>query len=179
MLFEEVNVEYVKKVVDPLIYFLIDSSNEVVYVGKTTHGYSRPFDHIHDKLFEKIAVLRCDESELDYFEDKFIMKYQPKYNKQVSLCSRKSAAQIKHLFASKSSIRGLKTASLENILSCIDIESTYFKQSLYISIEDFGRLEKIITDLVNCHPDKYNRLAVYVSRRVEEELINDLKGIIE
>lgn len=42
-----------EKVVDPLIYFLIDVNNEVVYVGKTLHGYSRPFAHINDKVFEK------------------------------------------------------------------------------------------------------------------------------
>lgn len=97
-----------EKVVDPLIYFLIDVNNEVVYVGKTLHEYSRPFAHINDKVFEKITVLRCNESELDYLEDKFIMKYQPKYNKQVSVCSRKSAAQIRQLFTNLSLIRGLK-----------------------------------------------------------------------
>ena len=179
MIFEELNIEYVEKVVDPLIYFLIDVNNEVVYVGKTLHGYSRPFAHINDKVFEKIAVLKCNESELDYLEDKFIMKYQPKYNKQVSVCSRKSAAQIRQLFTNLSLIRGLKIDSLVSILSCVDIKCTYFKQSLYISIEDFNKLEKLITTLVNNYPDKYNRSTVHVSRKVEEQLIKDLEGIIK
>ena len=107
------------------------------------------------------------------------MKYQPKYNKQVSVCSRKSAAQIRQLFTNLSLIRGLKIDSLVSILSCVDIKCTYFKQSLYISIEDFNKLEKLITTLVKNYPDKYNRSTVHVSRKVEEQLIKDLEGIIK
>ena len=61
------------------VYFLLQG-NEVVYVGQTSTGLSRPFSH-HDKEFDSIKALPCSFNELDETEDYYICKYKPKYNK--------------------------------------------------------------------------------------------------
>lgn len=66
----------------PLIYFLLDENNIVVYVGQTTRGLERPFSHWYSKSFKRIAyqLFDVDENELNKIELSFIQKYQPKYN---------------------------------------------------------------------------------------------------
>ena len=62
------------------VYFLI-REDEVVYVGQTTHGITRPYSH-SDKVFDEVKILYCDENMLDVTEDFYIEKYKPEYNKQ-------------------------------------------------------------------------------------------------
>ena len=66
----------------PIIYFLIKDS-EVVYVGKSLRGLLRPFEHT-DKDFDKIAMLNCNTEDVDMLENKYILKYQPIYNKMLN-----------------------------------------------------------------------------------------------
>lgn len=75
------------------IYFLI-YENEVVYVGQTRIGIYRPLAH-KDKLFDTVALLECAEEELDVLEDKFIMKYEPIYNRQSNYKVRYSLNRVK------------------------------------------------------------------------------------
>lgn len=56
------------------------SKNNVVYVGQTQHGISRPLSH-NDKVFDEIKILYCNINDLDILEDFYIEKYKPKYNK--------------------------------------------------------------------------------------------------
>lgn len=86
-----------------IIYFLL-SKGEVVYVGKSVHNINRPFEH-KDKTFDEVYFYRltdefpmdqevfsdfCKENTieekdlLDIYEDYFIMKYKPKYNKTMN-----------------------------------------------------------------------------------------------
>lgn len=74
------NIKTIPNTNDSLIYFLIDG-NEVVYVGQTRHGLRRPFQHF-DKEFTKVKFFHCQPEELDYWEDCYIQKYKPIYNKQ-------------------------------------------------------------------------------------------------
>lgn len=60
------------------VYFLIND-NEVVYVGQTQNGLKRIMQH-SDKEFNKYSFIELPPEELDYYEDLYIMKYQPKYN---------------------------------------------------------------------------------------------------
>ncbi len=69
------------------IYFLVDN-NEVVYVGKTKNGIKRITQHTN-KNFNSFGFIEYKENELDYYEDFYIMKYQPKYNNTYS-CYRAS-----------------------------------------------------------------------------------------
>lgn len=61
------------------IYFLLLDEN-VVYVGQTKTGISRPLSHENNKMFNSIKIIECDKEELDYLEDKYIAKYKPVYN---------------------------------------------------------------------------------------------------
>jgi hypothetical protein len=82
MKFNENNadIKTIPNITDSLIYFLING-NEVVYVGQTHHGLRRPFSH-SDKDFTEIKILICPPHELDYWEDCYIQKYNPLYNRQ-------------------------------------------------------------------------------------------------
>ena len=79
---------------DSLIYFLLDGE-DVVYVGQTHHGLRRPFQHF-DKDFTEIKFFHCPPEELDYWEDCYIQKYQPIYNKQCNYKMRWGLYRIRN-----------------------------------------------------------------------------------
>lgn len=60
------------------IYFLIND-DKIVYVGQTKNGLRRIMQH-YDKTFNKYSFVETTLEDLDYYEDLYIMKYQPKYN---------------------------------------------------------------------------------------------------
>lgn len=66
------------------IYFLIKDNN-LVYVGKSNNGIlCRINSHIKDKDFDSAYyVASSSEDLLDEYEKKYIVKYKPKYNKNV------------------------------------------------------------------------------------------------
>lgn len=74
------NIKTIPNITDSLIYFLLNGK-EVVYVGQTHHGLRRPFSH-RDKDFTEIKFFFCPQQELDYWEDCYIQKYKPIYNRQ-------------------------------------------------------------------------------------------------
>ena len=55
------------------VYFLLQDG-EVVYVGQTTRGLQRVYQHISTKNFNKIYIIEVNEWELDYQEDFYINK---------------------------------------------------------------------------------------------------------
>ena len=65
------------------IYFLL-KDDEIVYVGKTNNGFKRICQH-YKKDFNKYIFIKTDKNELDYYEDFYIMKYQPKYNRYYTI----------------------------------------------------------------------------------------------
>lgn len=81
MVFEEFGNRFIEipKYENCFVYFLI-KNEEVVYVGQTQVGLSRPLHH-KDKDYDKIVIYYCDCDKLDETEDYFITKYDPKYNK--------------------------------------------------------------------------------------------------
>ena len=74
------------------IYYLL-KDGEVVYVGQTTQGLTRPFFHDGEKDFDEVRIVHCEKKQLNVFESVAIEKYQPIYNKSagVSNCSLNSA----------------------------------------------------------------------------------------
>ena len=80
--------------------YLLYNDNEVVYVGQTKSGLKRIMQH-NNKIFNRYSFIECCVDDLDYFEDIYIMKFQPKYNhfynySRMSLesCYRKLKYQI-------------------------------------------------------------------------------------
>jgi len=74
----EFNIYEIPGGVQTAVYLLFDN-DEVIYVGQTTYGLKRLFQH-GDKKFNKFAFIEKPLEELEYWEDYYIMKYQPKYN---------------------------------------------------------------------------------------------------
>ena len=66
------------------IYFLLKDNN-LVYVGKSNNGIlGRISSHIKDKDFDSAYYVASSSEELlDEYEKKYIIKYKPKYNKNV------------------------------------------------------------------------------------------------
>jgi len=66
------------------IYFLLKDDN-LVYVGKSNNGIlGRISSHIKDKDFDSAYYVASSSEELlDEYEKKYIVKYKPKYNKQL------------------------------------------------------------------------------------------------
>lgn len=62
------------------IYFLL-KDQEVVYVGQTITGLSRPFKH-KNKDYDTVKIIYGDKDKLDMMEDHYITKYDPIYNRQ-------------------------------------------------------------------------------------------------
>ena len=79
MLFNEENAIKLPKFGNSFVYFLL-KDNEVVYVGKTSNGITRPLSH-KNKIYDEIYILYCNEENLTDSEDDFILKYRPIYNK--------------------------------------------------------------------------------------------------
>ena len=69
---------------EPIIYLLIKHNTykrpEVVYVGQSKRGIKRIFEH-KNKDFSDIAIIPCEEKDLNKLEQFYIEMYRPKYNK--------------------------------------------------------------------------------------------------
>lgn len=87
------DIKTIPNILDSLIYFLLNEG-EVVYVGQTNNGLRRPFSH-RDKEFTEIKFFFCPSQELDYWEDCYIQKYDPIYNKQSNYKMRWGLQRVK------------------------------------------------------------------------------------
>ena len=67
------------KIYRPAIYFLFDG-DEIVYIGQSINPYSRITQHIKKKKFSHVRFLPCSSRRMNYWEQKLISKYNPKYN---------------------------------------------------------------------------------------------------
>lgn len=63
------------------VYFLI-KGNEIVYIGKTTKGYSRIYQHLYQKTkdFDYYFYASLPLDKIDEYENKYIIMFTPKYN---------------------------------------------------------------------------------------------------
>ena len=66
------------------IYFLL-KDNKVVYVGQSNKNVlDRISSHLKDKVFDEVYYKSFSvENVMDTYEKKFIMKYRPKFNKEI------------------------------------------------------------------------------------------------
>jgi hypothetical protein len=65
------------------IYFLINSNNEVVYIGKTK-GFPTCLINHSNKDYTTVRAICVDESESGEMLGNYIVKYKPKYNSCVT-----------------------------------------------------------------------------------------------
>ena len=100
------------------IYFLIND-DKIVYVGQTKNGLRRIMQH-YDKTFNKYSFVETTLEDLDYYEDLYIMKYQPKYNNfysfyriSVDSCYNKLKYALKKQINIKQFIEYIKNEGIE------------------------------------------------------------------
>ena len=138
MKFEENDIAItLPKYQNSFIYFLL-KDDEVVYVGQTSNGIVRPLSH-RNKDFDTIKIIYCDILELDLLEDKYIVKYRPRYNKTLNHAMRYSMMtarnKIRKIFNNNITITDLK-----KIIRLLDIELVEFNGVLNIKREDYEQV---------------------------------------
>lgn len=80
--FDNCHVLYKRQLLTNYIYFLI-KNEEVVYVGQTSKGISKINQHLDNKDFDIVYVLRVeDKNELNKLKKFYVSKYKPIYNKK-------------------------------------------------------------------------------------------------
>ena len=128
------------------IYFLLQG-DEVVYVGQTSAGLSRPFSH-YDKEFNSIKVMACPLNKLDETEDFYICKYKPKYNKSRNYNVVFSLKRVKTLIREEYK-PNFNLSSLKKILRELKIEPFVdeFTHSACITVEQYREIEKYLREV--------------------------------
>lgn len=147
MKFNEENFTELKDEPLVFIYFLLQD-DEVVYVGKTTRGYSRIIDHYHSaKIFNKVYYITCAEEDLDELENYYICKYNPKYNKTLNLkCYTSFSSAVTTLNQQYlSNFNNYMTRRrLAKIVEYLNIKPLIFNNQVYLHKGDFALIEGII-----------------------------------
>ena len=135
MKFEELGCEKVDIDKECFVYFLL-REGEVVYVGQTTNGTARIRQHT-DKVFDEAYVMRCRRRDLDELEDKYIIKYDPAYNKKlngvahvsVPLMKQQIRKEMRKRFANCCPTSGIVNKAIRSL----GIETTTYNGALYIT----------------------------------------------
>ncbi len=134
----------VPKYDDVFVYYLV-KDGEVVYVGQTTRGLSRPLTH-NDKDYDEIKFKYCSIDELDYLEDAMIKKYNPKYNRTVNhavnLALPRARDEIREIFQ----IKSFGLPKLKRLIQELEIEPFMHNGIVYISTTDFDKIVKRIRE---------------------------------
>lgn len=121
MKFEEENCIELPKYQDTFVYFLL-KDNEVVYVGQTQSGISRPISH-KDKDYDCIKLKYCKDYDLNDIEGEFILKYRPKYNKSHNPYSAYSFLRARDTIREKTSNKKFNIRDLKKIIKELGIET--------------------------------------------------------
>ena len=94
---------YVKDKIRPSIYILLDG-DEIVYVGRSVNPYNRIGVHLSNKKFDQFTILNNKHFSMDvknfdalypYLEEYLIIKFNPKYNKNIDCLVYISSKMIK------------------------------------------------------------------------------------
>lgn len=121
-----------------IIYFLI-KDNEVVYVGQSSLGICRPFQHT-TKDFDSVSILKCKNEELDYLESRFILKYKPKYNHSILNSYSYSYKKIRELIRKETHFTQFTLNDLKYIVKTFEVPVETFEGVNYITREDFEKI---------------------------------------
>lgn len=126
------------------VYFLLQN-DEVVYVGQTHKGLTRPLQHT-DKVFNRIKIIYCDPRFLDLTEDVYIEKYKPIYN---TFCNYKYDYSLRRI---RNSIRRILNddnftmTDLRTILGTLHISAQHTEASEKVSFYDYVKILNYVKD---------------------------------
>ncbi len=144
MKFEESGCKKIERLRETFVYFLL-KDEEVIYVGQTKAGISRLSAH-GDKDYDEIYVMYCDDSELDYLEDKYITKYKPKYNKQPNYYMNISMQRVKKAARRYSGIDNLNIYTVRRVCKALEIEPFAINATVYVKCPDAVRIVRFIVE---------------------------------
>lgn len=119
------------------IYFLL-KDKKIVYVGQTTRGYCRIFQHINNKDFDSFSYFDCDKKELSKIESSLILKYRPKYNKVISRDEYRTVKRVNKLVYKCGYI--LRFKELQKIIDELNLEKFEFNNESVIKKEDIKKI---------------------------------------
>lgn len=137
MIFEEKNFISIEEYKKVFIYFLI-KNDEVVYVGKTTQGIFRPLSH-RNKDYDKINIIYCDVDKSDKLESYYILKYKPKYNKELNYNSFYTMNMVVKKIKREIDFN-FNLWRLKSIIKETQINIQEFNGKKYISKDDFKEI---------------------------------------
>ena len=126
------------------VYFLLQN-DDVVYVGQTHKGLTRPLQHT-DKVFNRIKIIYCDPRFHDLAEDVYIEKYKPIYN---TFCNYKydySLHRIRNSIRRILDDKNFNLADLRNILSTLNISTQREGDSEKVTFYDYVKILNYIRD---------------------------------
>lgn len=137
MIFKEKNFISIEEYKKVFIYFLI-KNDEVVYVGKTTQGIFRPLSH-RNKDYDKINIIYCDVDKSDKLESYYILKYKPKYNKELNYNSFYTMNMVVQKIKREIDFN-FNLWRLKSIIKETQINIQEFNGKKYISKDDFKEI---------------------------------------
>ena len=129
------------------IYFLI-KQEEVVYVGQTTKGLLRVYQHHYNKDFDDIYIIECNSEDLDKYESYYIFKYEPIYNNNPNYLR---SCSIGNLIKKIKEIKSTSTYNwtqkrIKNMLDKFNISPKIFKGKQYITTDECQIILKYIEE---------------------------------
>lgn len=126
------------------IYFLL-KNGDVVYVGQTTKGIARPFAH-KDKDFDEIKIIYCEKEQLDLFEDTYIQKYKPIYNKQNNYAVRWGMLRVRNKIREITGVKNLTIPTLKKIIKPLNItiQKDIYNGNETISFDEYKEIIKYL-----------------------------------
>ena len=141
MRFEETkDVVTIPKFGKVFVYFLL-LDDDVVYVGQTKHGLSRPLAHT-DKEYDEIKIIYCEERNLDLLEDTYIKKYKPYYNKALNHSMNYSLTRARNKIRRYFNDNTFNLPHLKRAIKILNIEVCVIDCKPHISIDDYKLIIK-------------------------------------
>lgn len=125
------------------VYYLM-KNNEVVYVGQTKKGLTRPLTHFKDKDFDEIKIQYCDAHDLDLLEDKMIKKYNPKYNVAINYSINYSLMRARNKIRERYNSDSFSLRKLKKAIEILDIKLYELNGTVYMNVDDYERIIKYI-----------------------------------
>lgn len=138
MRFNELALELPERPV-PIVYFLVKENKEVVYVGQTAQGWTRPYQH-RDKDYDKIYVLPCPLEAITIYENYYIYKYEPKYNKTIQDCSNYKIFHVRQIIRKLTNDDTLDIPRLRVMLDELNIRTYCDGDKEYVHVADLIKL---------------------------------------
>ncbi len=150
MLFEE--TDFLDKTNEPttFVYFLLNDINEVLYVGQTTQGMSRVYQHKQNKKWSRVYIIICEEKDLNRTESFYINKYEPIYN-SAGLCGHRiKVCDInKQLHIDFPTICDFTPEDIHKMLYAKHIKTYYIEDIEYILYKDYDQIFDVFLDILH------------------------------